>query len=100
MTPESLQWSTNALEELYQYLDKKNTKAFIILKNGRIAIEYYFDGFSANNPWYWASAGKTLTATAAGIAQDEGLIDIIIKCLIIWGLVDQRSFRKREFNSN
>lgn len=76
MTPESLQWSTNALEELYQYLDKKNTKAFIILKNGRIAIEYYFDGFSANNPWYWASAGKTLTATAAGIAQDEGLIDI------------------------
>lgn len=100
MTPESLQWSTNALEELYQYLDKKNTKAFIILKNGRIAIEYYFDGFSANNPWYWASAGKTLTATAAGIAQDEGLIDINHKVSVIWGLVDQRSFRKREFNSN
>jgi CubicO group peptidase (beta-lactamase class C family) len=26
--------------------------------------------------WYWASAGKTLTATLAGIAQNEGLLSL------------------------
>ena len=26
--------------------------------------------------WYWASAGKTLTSTVSGIAQEEGLINI------------------------
>ena len=39
-------------------------------------MENYFNGHSATTPWYWASAGKTLTATITGIAQQEGLINI------------------------
>src|SRR5690606_17745456 len=56
--------------------EEKNSKGFIILHKGKIVVEHYMNGHNATTPWYWASAGKTLTATVSGIAQDEGLIDI------------------------
>jgi len=71
-----LNWNQNAVQPLLDYLELKNTKSFIILVNGRIVMENYFNGHSATTPWYWASAGKTLTATVTGIAQEEGLINI------------------------
>jgi CubicO group peptidase (beta-lactamase class C family) len=75
-TPASLNWNTAKLNELYTYLQQKNTKAFLILKNGRIVAERYFDTFTADSNWYWASAGKTMTAFLVGIAQQEGLLNI------------------------
>ena len=39
-------------------------------------MENYFNGHSATDPWYWASAGKTLTATVTGIAEQEGFLNI------------------------
>lgn len=74
--PDSLGWDISALNDLYSYLQSKDTKAFIILKNGKIAVEKYFGTFTADSIWYWASAGKTLTAFLVGIAQEDGLIDI------------------------
>lgn len=71
-----LGWKQNALQPLLDYLALKNSRGFIILVNGRIVIEQYFNGHSAAMPWYWASAGKTLTATITGIAQQEGIINI------------------------
>lgn len=71
-----LGWNQSAVQPLLDYLELKNTKSFIILVNGRIVMEQYFNGHTANTPWYWASAGKTLTATVTGIAQDEGLLNI------------------------
>jgi CubicO group peptidase (beta-lactamase class C family) len=71
-----LNWNQNAVQPLLDYLELKNTKSFIILVNGRIVMENYFNGHSATTPWYWASAGKTLTATVTGIAQEEGLLNI------------------------
>ncbi|HAT63910.1 MAG TPA: serine hydrolase, partial [Flavobacteriaceae bacterium] len=56
--------------------DANDTKAFILLKDGKIVLEQYFDDFTAESNWYWASAGKTLTATMVGIAQQEGFLDI------------------------
>jgi CubicO group peptidase (beta-lactamase class C family) len=72
----SLNWNQNAVQPLLDYLELKNTKSFMILVNGRIVMENYFNGHTASTPWYWASAGKTLTTTVTGIAQDEGLINI------------------------
>ncbi len=69
----SLGWNQSQVQPLLDYLESKNTKSFIILVNGRIVLENYFNGHSATTPWYWASAGKTLTSTVTGIAQDEGL---------------------------
>ena len=73
---EDLGWDGSAKQELLTYLSQKNTKSFIILVNGRIVIEEYFNGHSATTPWYWASAGKTLTATLTGIAEQEGYLNI------------------------
>ncbi|MBL7726171.1 MAG: beta-lactamase family protein, partial [Dinghuibacter sp.] len=75
-TPASLGWNTTELNNLYTYLQTKSTKAFIILKNGRMVAERYFGTFTADSNWYWASAGKTMTAMLVGIAQQEGLLNI------------------------
>lgn len=71
-----LKWNQNAVQPLLDYLELKNSKSFIILVNGRILMENYFNGHSATTNWYWASAGKTLTSTMTGIAQQEGLLNI------------------------
>lgn len=75
-TPESLGWKTNNISDLLNYLQQKNTKSFMILHNGKIVMEYYFNGHTSTSPWYWASAGKTLTATVTGIAEQEGYLNI------------------------
>ena len=72
----SLGWNETLLNELYTYLQQKNTKAFIILKNGKVVSERYFGTFTADSIWYWASAGKTATAMLVGIARQEGLLNI------------------------
>ena len=71
-----LGWNESQLQPLLDYLETKNTKGFMMLYNGRIVVESYFNGHNATSPWYWASAGKVLTSTVSGIAQEEGLIDI------------------------
>ncbi len=72
----SLGWKQTAVQPLLDYLELKHSKGFIILINGRIVIENYFNGHSATTNWYWASAGKTLTSTITGIAEQEGLLNI------------------------
>ena len=76
VTPQSLGWCTQNIDSLNRYLEEKNTKAFIVLKNGRIVMEKYFGAFTQDSAWYWASAGKTMTAFLTGIAQKEGLFNI------------------------
>jgi len=78
VTPTDLGWNESELQPLLDYLESKNTKGFMILYNGRIVAgtESYMNGHTAASPWYWASAGKTLTSTVTGIAQEAGLIDI------------------------
>ena len=73
---QELGWKQNAVQPLLDYLQLKNTKSFMILINGKIVLENYFDGHNQNALWYWASAGKTLTATVVGIAQQEGLVNV------------------------
>lgn len=76
ISPVSLGWCPDKIDSLTDYLENKNTKAFILLKDGKIVIEKYFGTFTADSLWYWASAGKTLTAFTVGIAQQEGLLSI------------------------
>ena len=71
-----LDWCQDKLDELLSINEQGNSKAFIILKNGKIVVEEYFGDHDATMNWYWASAGKTLTASLIGIAQEESLIDI------------------------
>ncbi len=75
-TPASLGWNETALTDLYTYLQQKDTRGFMILKNGKIVSEKYFGSFTIDSNWYWASAGKTMTGMLVGIAQQEGLLNI------------------------
>jgi CubicO group peptidase (beta-lactamase class C family) len=74
--PASLGWCTENIDSVLQYAEDKNTKALIVLKDGRIALEHYFGSFTQDSIWYWASAGKTITAMLAGIAQQEGYLSL------------------------
>lgn len=76
MNPSDLGWCQNKIDSLYAYLESQDTKAFIVLKDGKIVLEQYFNGHAQNTPWYWASAGKTITAFMVGIAQQEGFLNI------------------------
>ncbi len=75
-TAASLGWNESEIQPLKDYLLEKNTKSFMILVNGRIVIEEYFDGHTNSSSWQWNSAGKTLTTATVGIAQQEGLLNI------------------------
>ncbi|HMN06208.1 MAG TPA: serine hydrolase [Flavobacteriales bacterium] len=76
LDPASLGWCPGRIDSLYNFLGSKNTKAFMVLKDGRIVLEHYFGTFTQDSLWYWASAGKTLKSTLVGIAQEEGYLDI------------------------
>jgi len=72
----ALGWNQNAVQPLKDYLIQKHSKSFMILVNGRIVMEEYFNGHTVNDLWEWNSAGKTLVATTTEIARQEGLLDI------------------------
>lgn len=74
--PASLGWCTDRIDSLYDFLDQKNTKAFIVLKDGRIVLEHYFGSFTADSIWYWASAGKTITGYLVGKAKEQGYLSL------------------------
>ena len=83
INPEELNWDSIGIGNLYDFLELNNTRAFIVLKDGKIVLENYWGNniqntgpFDKNSNWYWASAGKTLTAFLVGIAQDNGLLSV------------------------
>lgn len=72
----SLNWNQANVQSLKDFLVQKNTKSFMILVNGRIVMEEYFNGHNATTTWQWNSAGKTLVTATTGIAQQEGFLSI------------------------
>ena len=76
ISPDSLNYCEENISELYDFLDSSQTKAFILLKDGKIVLEKYFGDHDISSQWYWASAVKTLTAFMVGIAQQEGHLNI------------------------
>lgn len=76
MAPSDLNWCPSKIDSLYSYLEAQETKAFIVLKDGKIVLEQYFNGHAQNSSWYWASAGKTITSFLVGMAQQEELLAI------------------------
>lgn len=75
-SPESLGWDTEKLDELLDWLGDNETNAFIILNDGKLVVEQYYRLFSRQTEWYWASAGKTVTAFLIGALEKQGKLDI------------------------
>lgn len=76
IAPSSLGWCQTRIDDLYTFLEQENTKGFIVLKDGKIVLEQYFGTFTNQSAWYWASAGKTITAFLVGKAQEENFLSI------------------------
>ncbi len=88
VAPASLGWNVDAIPALESFVETSQTRALIVLKEGRIALEQYNGkrlppnetvNFEAGSSWYWASAGKTLTSALVGIAAAEGDINLDAK---------------------
>lgn len=75
-SPQSLGWCQPQLDSLLNFLGRKGTKSFVVLKDGRIVVEQYYGTFTQDSIWYWASAGKSLTATLTGLARQDGLLTL------------------------
>jgi CubicO group peptidase (beta-lactamase class C family) len=76
ISPSSLGWCQPQIDSLYKFLEETNSKSFIVLKDGKIVLEKYFGNHNRDSLWYWASAGKTLTAFTVGIAKQEGFLSL------------------------
>ncbi|WP_298556705.1 serine hydrolase [uncultured Algibacter sp.] len=75
-TASELGWNESELQPLLSYIESKDTKAFLVLKNGKIVVEWYGNGSDADSNLPWNSAAKTLVAFTTGIAQEEGYLNI------------------------
>jgi len=76
LSPQSLGWCEEKIDSLYDFLNVEKTKAFIVLKDGKIVLEKYFGTFTKDSVWYWASAAKTLTSFLVGKANEDGILKI------------------------
>ncbi len=75
-TAASLGWSETKLQEAFDYAGTKSTFGLIILHKGKIVKEQYWNGWHKYSRYYIASAGKSVVAFLAGIAQQDGIINI------------------------
>lgn len=74
--PSNLNYCQARIDSLYNYLQIKNTKSFILLKDGKRVLEKYFGTYTKDSLWYWASASKSLASFITGVAQQKGFINI------------------------
>lgn len=74
--PTNLNYCQARIDSLYSYLQAKNTKSFILLKDGKRVLEKYFGTYTKDSLWYWASASKSLASFITGVAQQKGYINI------------------------
>lgn len=76
VNPSDIGWCTDKLDELYIDLETNGTEAFIILKDGRIAVERYFGPGAAGTNYFWNQAGHPLVAFIAGMSRELRGLDI------------------------
>lgn len=75
-----LNFSTEFLGEkisLEEFIDRSNTSAFLVLKDGEIIFERYFHGDSADSRHMSFSVAKSFVSALVGAAVEEGKISSI-----------------------
>lgn len=75
-TASALGWNETKLQEAFDFAGTKNTYGLIVLHKGKIVKEQYWNQWNTGTRYYIASAGKSMLAFVAGIAQQHGLIAI------------------------
>jgi CubicO group peptidase (beta-lactamase class C family) len=75
-TAASIGWDETKLQEAFDYAATRSSFGLIVLQHGKIVKEQYWNNWTKDTKYYIASAGKSVTALVAGIAQQEGSINI------------------------
>ena len=75
-TAVSAGWDESKLSEAFDFAGSVNTFGLIVLQEGKIIKEQYWNNWTKDTRYYLASAGKSVLAFVAGIAQQEGLIHL------------------------
>ena len=78
VNPEELgfsQDSLNALDDLIDNFEQSDYRALIVIKDNKLAIEYYYNSFWRNHIHDIRSAGKSITSLLLGVAIQEGFIE-------------------------
>jgi CubicO group peptidase (beta-lactamase class C family) len=80
-TPETVAWKGKQIK-WQDFLDRTNTNAFLLVRNGVITYEYYKSGFSESSQLPSYSVAKTMTSIIAGQLIAQGKLkesDLFIK---------------------
>jgi CubicO group peptidase (beta-lactamase class C family) len=72
----SINWDETKLQEAFDYAATKSSYGLIVLHHGKIVKEQYWNGWTKDNKYPLNSAGKSVVAFIAGIAQQDGIINI------------------------
>lgn len=75
--PEEVGLESQYLRKLVQHIKDSNiysVDGIVVVKNGKIALEEYFNGFTKDSLHNVTSVGKSLTSALTGIAINQGLI--------------------------
>jgi CubicO group peptidase (beta-lactamase class C family) len=75
-TATSINWNEANLQAAFDFAGTKNTYGLIVLHKGKIVKEQYWNNWTKDTRYYIASAGKSVAAFVAGVAQKEGIINI------------------------
>jgi len=62
------------LETLRDYFAAKGTQAALVLRGGRIAAEWYWDGAGSDTQLACYSTTKSVASTAVGLLVDDGIL--------------------------
>lgn len=60
--------------DLHDYLVTNSVWGLVVLKDGRLVVDYFRRGLSPDTPWFSASLAKSIAATLVGVALAEGTI--------------------------
>lgn len=64
------------LKTVIQILEENHADGFLVLKDGAIRFEKYFNGLTKDYGHIWFSATKSLTSTAFGILVAQGKVNL------------------------
>ncbi|MFU1996177.1 serine hydrolase domain-containing protein [Priestia megaterium] len=63
-------------ESVLSYLERTNTDAFLVMYQGKVMYENYFNGYKSYQPHAMNSATKSFVGLIVNLLADEGLLDI------------------------